>query len=162
MSGQASRILTIISAPGSGLVAGVFFAFSTFIMKALDRLPPAQGITAMQAINDAAPTARFMTALFGTALSCSVLAISSLLRLSEPGAIYRVVGCALYLVAILLTMAYHVPHNDALAAIDPTGAGAASYWNDYVGGWTEWNHVRTVSSLGAAVSFTLALRVGSR
>ena len=33
------------------LVAGIFFAFSTFIMRALGRLRPAEGVAAMQAIN---------------------------------------------------------------------------------------------------------------
>jgi len=44
-------ILTLVSALGCGLIAGVFFAFSAFVMKALARLPPAQGIAAMQSIN---------------------------------------------------------------------------------------------------------------
>ena len=37
----SSRVLTLISAVGAGVVAGIFFAFSTFVMKALDRLPQA-------------------------------------------------------------------------------------------------------------------------
>ena len=44
-------VLTLISAVGAGLLAGFFFAFSTCVMKALARLPPAQGIAAMQSIN---------------------------------------------------------------------------------------------------------------
>jgi len=32
--------LTLFAALGCGLVGGVFFAFSTFVMKALSRLPP--------------------------------------------------------------------------------------------------------------------------
>ena len=32
---------TLATALGCGLVAGVFFAFSTFVMPALKRLPPA-------------------------------------------------------------------------------------------------------------------------
>ena len=39
--------LTLIAAIGCGLVAGVFFAFSSFVMKALARLQPAQGVAAM-------------------------------------------------------------------------------------------------------------------
>jgi uncharacterized membrane protein len=35
-------LLTFVSALGSALVAGIFFAFSTFIMRALARLSPAQ------------------------------------------------------------------------------------------------------------------------
>jgi len=43
--------LTLVSALGCGLTAGVFFAFSSFVMKALGRIQPAQGIAAMQSIN---------------------------------------------------------------------------------------------------------------
>ena len=44
-------LLTFVAAVGSGVVAGIFFAFSNFVMKALARVPPAQGIAAMQSIN---------------------------------------------------------------------------------------------------------------
>jgi uncharacterized membrane protein len=43
--------LTLLSVLGSGLVAGAFFAFSTFVMKALAALPAPQGVSAMQSIN---------------------------------------------------------------------------------------------------------------
>jgi uncharacterized membrane protein len=43
-------VLTAVTALGCGLNAGVFFAFSSFVMKALARLQPAQGIVAMQSI----------------------------------------------------------------------------------------------------------------
>ncbi len=36
---------------GSALVGGVFFAFSSFVMKALARVPSPEGIAAMQSIN---------------------------------------------------------------------------------------------------------------
>jgi len=36
---------------GSALVGGIFFAFSSFVMKALARVPSAEGIAAMQSIN---------------------------------------------------------------------------------------------------------------
>ncbi len=42
------------------LIARVFFAFSTFVMNALSRLPPAQGIAAMQLIGLLAGTLRVM------------------------------------------------------------------------------------------------------
>jgi uncharacterized membrane protein len=66
-------VLTVVAALGCGLNAGVFFAFSSFVMKALARLQSAQGIAAMQSINAVAVTPAFMTALFwqisGTSLS---------------------------------------------------------------------------------------------
>jgi uncharacterized membrane protein len=40
--------ITVLAAVGSGLMAGLLFAFSNFVMKALTRLPPEQGMAAMQ------------------------------------------------------------------------------------------------------------------
>jgi uncharacterized membrane protein len=40
-----------ISAIGCGLLAGLYFAFSTFVMTALGRIDQAAGIAAMNSIN---------------------------------------------------------------------------------------------------------------
>ena len=58
--------LNLVTALGCGVIAGVFFAFSTFVMCALARLPAAQGIAAMQSINVLAMTPPFMIAMFGS------------------------------------------------------------------------------------------------
>lgn len=154
-----ARTLTLVAAVGAGLVAGVFFAFSTFVMKALGRLPDTEGLSAMQAINKAAPSPLFMTALLGTGVVCAGLGISALTRLDEPGARYQVIGSVLYLAGIALTIVYHVPRNDALALVDPGSAGAAATWRHYLTSWTAWNHVRLLTSLGATVAFLLAVHV---
>ncbi len=44
-------ILILLAAIGSGLMAGLFFTFSNFAMKALLKLPPSSGAAAMQSIN---------------------------------------------------------------------------------------------------------------
>lgn len=51
MTNHSLFVLKLLAALGCGLIAGVFFAFSTFVMSALARLQPAQGIAAMQSIN---------------------------------------------------------------------------------------------------------------
>ena len=55
-------VLTLVTALGCGLSAGALFAFSSFVMGALARLPVAQGIAAMNSINVVAVTPMFMTA----------------------------------------------------------------------------------------------------
>ena len=75
--------LTLITALGCGLSAGALFAFSSFVMQALARLPPARGIEAMQSINVLAVTPVFMTALFGTAAACAVLAVWGVFTFDE-------------------------------------------------------------------------------
>jgi uncharacterized membrane protein len=150
--------LTLVSALGCGLVGGAFFAFSTFIMNALARLPAAQGIAAMQSINVTVINPLCGVAFLGTAAACVVLAVSSLLRWREPGAVYVFAGSLLYLVGVILvTRLFNVPQNDALAAVAPPSAEGARLWSDYLSSWTAWNHVRTVASLVAAALLTVAL-----
>ena len=150
--------LTLVSALGCAVVAGVFFAFSTFVMKALGRLPPPQGIAAMQSINVAVLNPWFLTAFLGTAATCLVVAVFSLVRWREPGAVYLLAGSLLYLVGTtLVTIVFHVPRNGALAAVDPAGADAGRLWARYLTGWTAGNHVRTAAALAAATFLLSAL-----
>ena len=154
-------VLTVVAALGCGLNAGLFFAFSSFVMKALARLQPAQGIAAMQSINLMAVTPAFMTALFGTATAAVAVAVWALVDWHDSFGPYLLAGGAVYLLGTIgLTIAYHVPRNNALAAVAPHHAEAAGRWAGYVAEWTRWNHVRAAASLAAAVSFTLALRIG--
>jgi uncharacterized membrane protein len=153
-------VLTLLAALGCAMMAGVFFAFSAFVMKALARLPAEQGVAAMQAINVAAVTFAFMAALFGTAAACGALAVLALFAWDEGFAPYLLVGSVLYLVGtILLTIAYHVPRNEALATVEPRGADAESRWRRYLSAWTAWNHVRAGAALAAAAVLTIALHV---
>ncbi|MGI2905890.1 DUF1772 domain-containing protein [Tolypothrix sp. VBCCA 56010] len=150
--------LKLFAALGCGLVAGVFFAFSTFVMNALSRLQPAQGIAAMQSINITAINPLFMMALFGTAAACIFLAFSSLLRWHQPGAAYLLVGSLLYLVGTVgVTIVFNVPLNDALARVDPSSTDGASLWVSYLANWTFWNHIRTAAALAGAALLTIAL-----
>lgn len=150
--------LKLFSALGCGLVAGVFFAFSTFVMNALSRLQPKEGIAAMQFINITAINPLFMIALFGTAVTCILLAISSILKWQQPGAVYFLVGSLVYLIGtVLVTIAFNVPLNDALVKVKPESIEGAKLWAKYLTDWTFWNHVRTLAALVAAVLLTLAL-----
>ncbi len=147
----------LLATLGCALVAGVFFAFSTFVMSALARLQPSQGITAMQSINITAINPLFMLALFGTAAACIFLILSSFLGGRSPNT-YRLLGSLLYLGGtILVTMAFNVPMNNALAAVNPESAEGATLWASYLNNWTLWNHVRTLSSLAAATLFTISI-----
>ena len=150
-----TSVLALLSALGSGLIAGAFFAFSTFVMKALGRLQPPQGIAAMNSINVVVINPWFMGAFLGTALACLVLAVSSLRAWQKPGAGYLLAGAVLYIVGtFLVTMVFNVPRNNALAAVDPESAEGARLWASYLSGWTAWNHVRTVAALAAAALLT--------
>lgn len=150
--------LTVLGVLGTGLVAGVFCGFSTFVMRGLAMLPPAQGVAAMKAINVAAVTPPFMAVFLGSAVLCAVIAVVTFVLWPEEGTVELLVGSALYLFGSFgLTMVANVPRNDALAKLEPGTAEAAAYWPAYVREWTMWNHVRTAASAGAALAYVLAL-----
>lgn len=74
----AFAILAFFAALGSGVMAGTFFAFSNFLMRALARLPAEQGIGAMQAINITVINPLFMIVFLGTAMASALLAVRAL------------------------------------------------------------------------------------
>ncbi|MFT4121299.1 DUF1772 domain-containing protein [Bradyrhizobium sp.] len=146
------------SAIGCGLMAGVYFAFSTFVMTALGRLDQAAGIAAMNAINVDIVRSPFMPLFLGTTVAGAALAVMGALRISEPGAASMIAGGGLYVIGMfVVTVAFNVPLNNALAAVGASTPDAASVWAAYLKDWTFWNHVRTVASVLASVFCIVAL-----
>lgn len=152
------HVLTLLSALGCGLMAGLYFAFSAFIMTAFSRLPPANGTAAMNAINVAILNPLFFTVFFGTAAMCLVLAIAALADWQATPSAWLLAGSLLYLVGnIVVTIIFNVPLNNALAAA-PVTANADSVWARYLTVWTAWNHVRALACLAATAAFIVALQ----
>ena len=151
-------VMTFICAVGCGLNAGVFFAFSTFVMAGLARLAPGEGINAMNAINVTAVTPIFMSLLFGTGLLCLVALVLALVNWGEPGSLLALLGGALYIAgSIVVTMLCNVPLNNTLARVTEPDALGTATWKAYLRDWTRWNHVRTIACTLATALFVIAL-----
>lgn len=151
-------VLTVLGVLGTGLVAGVFCGFSTFVMRGIAALPPAQGVSAIQAINVAALRPPFMLVFVGSAVLCTVLAVVTFVLWPDGGTVELLLGSALYLFGCFgVTMVANVPRNDTLAELAPGTPEAAAYWPTYVSEWSIWNHVRGIASAAAAISYVLAL-----
>jgi uncharacterized membrane protein len=147
-------VLLWFSAIGCGLIAGLYFAFSTFIMRALGRIDPAQGVAAMNAINVDIVRSLFLPLFLATTLAGLILAGIGIVRPGTPGAWPMIVGGMLYFAGMfVVTMLFNVPLNNALAA----DGGGQQLWTDYLQRWTSWNHLRTFASTAACASFVLAL-----
>ncbi|MCB5168433.1 DUF1772 domain-containing protein [Streptomyces bambusae] len=150
--------LVLASALASGVVAGVFYAFSTGVMRALAALKPREGIAAMQSINVAVINPLFLGAFMGAAGLALAAGIYAVGHRSSPGWGWMLAGALAYLLgSFVWTIAFHIPRNDALAALDPAAAGSVQPWLDYVRVWTAGNHVRTVASLASSAFFIMAL-----
>jgi len=146
------------SAVGCGLMAGVYFAFSAFVMTSFARLGPAAGMAAMNSINVEIVKSTFMPLFLGTTLTAAAAVVLAFLRWGEPGSMVMLAGGAIYVVGMfLVTMICNVPLNDALAAVDLSSAEGASLWARYLREWTFWNHARTAASIGSTILFVVAI-----
>lgn len=146
------------SAMGCGLMAGVYFAFSTFVMTALGRLDQAAGIAAMNAINVDIVRSLFMPLFLGTTVAAAALVAMGVLRFGEPGAASMIAAGGLYVIGMfVVTMVFNVPLNNALATVRPSAPEAGLVWAAYLKDWVFWNHVRTVASAVASGLLIVAL-----
>ena len=135
-----------------GLMAGIYFTFSVFVMQALDAVGQPFGMAAMQSINRVIVKSLFLPLFFASSLACLLLAIFGVMHRGTPGAWQMAGGGALYLIGMLVvTAAANVPLNNALEATDATGPDAEVMWRRYMQSWLPWNHVRTVSCTASLV-----------
>lgn len=140
------------------MLAGLYFAFSAFIMASLERIPQAAGVSAMQSINKVILSSAFMPVFWGTTLASLALAVIGFLRWDEAGAAALLAGGVIYVVGMFLfTVIFNVPLNNALDAVEPGSTQAATVWATYLKDWTFWNTVRTLACLAASALFIYAI-----
>ena len=77
------RNVTIVAAVGSGVMAGLYFAFSTFVMPGLRRLPADRAVAAMQLFNRSAPAPFVLVGVLLTGGACGAAAVDALANLGE-------------------------------------------------------------------------------
>ncbi|AFL53119.1 putative transmembrane protein [Sinorhizobium fredii USDA 257] len=146
--------LAFAAVVGSGLMAGLFFVFSVCVMQALSRLPPEEGIAAMNAINVVIQNPLFLAAFMGTALLGLALIVAAFVWGGEGSYLLAAGGLAYIVGTLMVTIVFNVPLNDALAAA--RGEAAVEIWQQrYLTDWVWWNHVRTIASIGALALLVL-------
>ena len=161
--GQAIvTILLWFSAISCGLIAGLYFAFSAFVMTALGRIDQAAGISAMNAINTSILRSLFMPIFFGSSVASLLLALIAVFGWDSPGSAMMLLGGVVYVAGMFVcTLIFNVPLNNELAAVDPASPRGAEVWARFLRDWTFWNHVRTVASTAAMALFIAAIAARS-
>ena len=148
--------ITISAITGAGVVTGLLFAFSNFVMKALATLPNPQGMAAMQQINEKIINPIFVAFFLGTPLLCGVIGVDAAIKLRAPGSILLLIGAALYLAGPFgITMLFNVPLNNRLAAAAIEDADGI--WPEYQVRWQRWNHLRTYVGVASIILLSAGL-----
>ncbi len=150
--------LTIFALLGSGLVAGTFFAFSTFIMPALADRNTDQALPVMQEINVVVLRSPFIAIFIGTAIASLILFAYALYDLRTTGSYFILSASATYLVLVFgITAAFNVPLNNKLASVESGEMMSEAAWKDYLDAWTRWNHVRTIGGIVSTLLFASSM-----
>jgi uncharacterized membrane protein len=146
----------IASITGAGLITGLLFAFSNFIMSALADLPSDKGMFAMQRINITIINPVFMLFFLGTPVLCAMIAFNSGSRINEPGSLFLLIGALAYLTGPFgITLWFNVPLNNLLARTDMSDAD--KIWPMYQKKWQRWNHIRTYMGVASVILMTMGL-----
>jgi uncharacterized membrane protein len=135
-------LVTTVATVGSGLVAGVFVAFSVAVMPALRRRPAAEGVAVMQEVNRVIVNPVFLLLFLGTGAVAAVAAVLD--PRAAAGAVLYAVG------SIGLTAVANIPLNNALEA------DGEPVWARYSTRWTAWNHVRALVTTAATAALAVA------
>lgn len=141
-----------------GIMAGVYFTFSVFVMNSLDKIEAPAGMLAMQSINRVIVRSLFLPIFFASSLTSAALVVLMLVYPSSSGARWALMGSGLYFVGMfIVTVKGNVPLNNQLEATDAKDPGAAEMWALYLRKWTIWNHIRTIACTAALTMLILAI-----
>jgi uncharacterized membrane protein len=152
-------VLTLAAALGAAVVGGLFFAFSTFVMRGLHETGPLEATRTMQAINRTVIRPSVMGVFLGTAPLAIIVAI---LHRGGPGFGFAVAGAASYVVGTLaVTIVFNVPRNESLGRVPLETGSVEGPWSTYYRNWTRWNHVRAWAAVAAAGLMVLAISNGA-
>jgi len=141
----ATAALTMIN-------AGIYLAFSTFVLPGLRTLSAADAVRAMQRINEKAPRSAFMVPFIGSALGSAAVIVAALVL--RPEGIWWFIGGAIgALAAFFVTAGVNVPLNNALAAA--SDATAPEAWPRFERPWAASNHLRGLISIVGTVALSI-------
>ncbi len=144
--------LTFLATVGAGIMSGVYFAFSGFVMRALDQLDAESAADAMISINKIILKSWFMPLFFGSSMIYLVLLVVAVIDSSIEGRWLLIAASTFYLVGMFLcTVFFNVPLNNRLADSSGDLELKKTTWNQYVIEWTRWNHLRTGCSLASMI-----------
>jgi uncharacterized membrane protein len=151
-------LLQLLATLGAGLIAGTFFCFSSFVMPALAKLEPAQGVAAMQKINITVINPLFMAVLFGTAVLFAFQAFWVFRSGIDSVSVFWLAAAILYVpLTIGITLFCNVPLNDQLARITMHNTSDLEFWHHYMEKWTLWNSLRGLAAASACTASIYAI-----
>ena len=135
----------------TGLMAGVYLAFSIAVLPGIARTDDSTFVASMRGMNAAILNPVFGL-VFGGPLVFGIVAIATRLPDGE-GVSSTAAALSLYVATLVITGVVNVPLNNRLDSTEPPDAARALFEQR----WVRWNVVRTLLCVASFAAFALAL-----
>lgn len=162
MTGMLGAAALLAALLATGLMAGLYFAFTVAVMPGLARTGDLAFTDAMHRINEAIRNGWFAAAFAGAA---PLTALAAVPHLGGPALPWIAAAFLLYAATLVITFGVNVPLNDALDAAvaapavraDPARLAAARA--AFEARWVRWHTRRTLAGVAAFACLAVALLV---
>ncbi|MFI9723020.1 DUF1772 domain-containing protein [Streptomyces sp. NPDC052396] len=136
---------------GTGLMAGLFFAFDVAVMPGLNRGDDRAFAEAMRAVNQAIQNGVFGLVFCGALPAAAAAAVLQHRLGRRSAARWAAASAVLYAVALAVTFGVNIPLNDELARLGDHASAAqlADIHHRFTGTWQLANAARTLSCTAA-------------
>jgi uncharacterized membrane protein len=151
---KASSVIDVLAVTTVGITAGVMFCYQIAVMPGLHRLSDREFITAFQQIDRKIQNPLFvLVAFLGGAV---FLVVATILegRGSTRFTLLALASAIYILGVVVLTLAWHVPHNTTLSHVPVTTASdqeLARARADFETTWVRLHVVRTAAAVASLV-----------
>lgn len=149
--GTVADISLVLALLTTGLMAGVYLAFSISVLPGLARGDDLTFVTSMRGMNSA-----ILNPVFGLVFAGPLLlgAVAVAVRLPDGDGIGWSAGAlTLYVLTLVITAVVNVPLNNRLDTTEPPGEARAVF----EGPWGRWNAVRALVCTTSFAAYALAL-----
>ncbi|MGX1369673.1 putative membrane protein [Streptomyces canus] len=154
-SSRSSGLVLGAATVATGLIAGTFYVFACAVMPALSRSDDRVYVQVMRDINEVIQNPVFFLSFLGAPVLTAVAAWQARGRGRRGWVWTALLASAL---AFLVTVAFNVPLNDALAGTGSYGALREEFEDP----WVAWNVVRAVLLTVSLGCLTRALMLDGR
>lgn len=145
-----NTIILIITTVFSGLMAGLFYAWSISVTPGLAKINDGSYLLAFQSMNRAIISPLFAVVFFGLVILLPVLSYLSFQTSISNQFWYIIFATILYFIGIIgVTIGGNVPLNNALEALQiesMTLEQMEEFRKGFENKWNRLNHIRTISS----------------
>jgi uncharacterized membrane protein len=139
-------MLLVITTTITGLMAGLFYAWSVSVTNGIGRLGDKEFLASFQAMNRAIINPLFMVCFLGAAV---LLPVTAYVNYDQPRFLYILGAAVFYLVGIIgVTFIGNIPLNVALDKFNiaaSTPEQMAAFRAQFENKWNMLNHIRSVA-----------------